>query len=1118
MRDAMDCPGCGQPNPEDAGFCGECGSALALTLACPACGREGEPGQKFCHGCGGRLGESAPAAPARDPSDYTPKHLAEKILHSKSALEGERKQVTVLFADIKGSLDLAEQIDPEEWHRILNRFFEILAEGVHRFEGTINQYTGDGIMALFGAPIAHEDHAQRACYAALHLRDELRAYGDKLRRRGLAFSVRMGLNSGEVVVGKIGDDLRMDYTAQGQTVGLAARVQQLAEAGGACLTQHTARLVEGYFQLRDLGPVEIRGLGEPVGLHELEAMGALRTRFDVSRARGLSHFVGRSEEMATLDAALEHAVGGRGQVVGVVADAGTGKSRLCFEFSERCRARGVSVNVAHAVSHGKSIPLLPVLHLLRETFGISERESEQTARDKIAGRMLLLDEGLRDVLPLMFEFLGVPDPERPAPPQDPEIRQKQLFEVLARLTQARSRREPAVFLFEDLHWLDAASEDFLANLVESVPSTRTLLLVNFRPEYQAPWVHRSYYQQLPLVPLGDEAVDELLGHLLGRDPSLAGLTELVRERTGGNPFFVEEVVHALVESGGLEGSRGAYRLVEPVHELALPETVESLLAARIDRLPEREKQLLQSASVLGKTFARAVLERVADLPDVELEEALRALLSAEFLYEESLYPSIEYSFRHPLTQEVAAHSQLKERRARVHAGAARAVEALHPDRADAQAALIAHHWDEAGETLPAARWHGRAAEWAGANHVTEAMRHWRRVIDLVGLEPDSQELTELGVEARSRFLSLVGRTDSVEDQSPFIEEGRILADRSHDPSVRARYLFGVGTYSLFSGSIARARELLAEAIRLAGELDDRDLDLAGRYYQLVTCVFSGSQEQAIALCDEFVERSEGGSQRAQGMIGLDPVAVHAFRALFQARIGRGAEAAVAMARALENARQIDDPYALQISESMAAWLAGLLGDAPRCHSHAQRAVEIAERVGVASVLGVGYRSLAEALLAVGRPQEAAAALEQVFERGAGHARVSALPLRAATLLELGRPEEALESAESAIAETSREGVDVFCAETHVVRARAILRVKGVAAAEEVEAALARAEELIEAIEFRMLTPHVHLVRADLARARGDETGREREVREARRLFTEMGAHGHAERLAQELDT
>src|SRR2546426_448856 len=648
---------CGHLNPPGAKFCTECAAPLARR--CAACGAEPPPTAKFCPECAAPMA-AKPQAAAPDPRAYTPKHLAEKILTSRAALEGERKQVTVLFADVKGSMELAEQLDPEDWHRIMDRLFHLLADGVHRFEGTVNQYTGDGIMALFGAPIAHEDHAQRACWAALHLGDELRRYAQALKReQGIGFSVRVGLNSGEVVVGKIGDDLRMDYTAQGRTVGLAARMEQLASPDTVYLTEYTAALVAGYFDLEDLGRFQVKGVRGPIGVYHLRGVGRLRTRLEATRASGFSRFVGRADEMAAVEAALDRAVAGQGQVVGVVAEAGTGKSRLCFEFAERCRARGIPVYETHAVAHGKAVPLLPVLELWRRYFGITEQDGAQTARDKIAGRMVLLDPQLADALPLMFDYLGVPDPERPAPRVEPEARQRQLADLMRQLGRARSEREPVVFLMEDLHWLDAASEQFVESLVDVVPGGRTLLLVNFRPEYHAAWMQKSWYQQLPLLPLGPEAIEQLLADLLGADPSLRGLAALIRERTRGNPFFIEEVVQSLVDQGVLVRAGPAPVLTRPVTDIQIPPTVQAVLAARIDRLGEREKRVLQTAAVVGKTFTESILQRVlgaageAPLPAADAAAALRALTQGEFLYEQALYPEAEYAFKHPLTQEVA---------------------------------------------------------------------------------------------------------------------------------------------------------------------------------------------------------------------------------------------------------------------------------------------------------------------------------------------------------------------------------------------------------------------------------------------------------------------------------
>ncbi len=659
------------------------------------------------------------------PRAYTPKHLADKILQSKSALEGERKQVTVLFADVKGSMELAEQLDPEEWHTILDRFFQILTEGVHRFEGTVNQYTGDGIMALFGAPIAHEDHAQRACYAALHLRDRLRAYADELRLDpGVNFSFRLGLNSGEVIVGKIGDDLRMDYTAQGHTVGLAQRMEQLAPADGIALSQHTQKHVDGYFAARSLGPLQVKGSRQPVGVFVLEGVGSHRTRLDTSRARGLSRFVGRRSEMEALGLALARSLEGTGRVAAVIGEAGVGKSRLCAEFVESCRARGLVVYEAHCPAHGKTIPYLPLLELLRNLFGITDQDGPREARPKIAGELALLDDAFADDRALVLDFLGVGDPKAPPLQLEPAVRQRRLFTFLRRLIQLRTEAEPIVLLVDDLHWIDPGSDLFLAQIVEAVSATRTLLLVNFRPEYQADWTRKSWVLQLPMAPLGAEALADLVRDWVGSSPSVAGLPALVGARSGGNPFFAEEIVLSLLDTGRLVGVRGAYELATAIDALQVPATVQSLLAARIDRLGAREKLLLYTAAVIGKEFLRPLLEAVIEIRGDDLETALTALLATELVRERALYPVAEYAFKHPLTHEVALGAQLVSARRARHASVAEAIAAAHAERLDEHAGLLAHHWTEAGDALRAATWHVRAARWVRASDLAASRRHW----------------------------------------------------------------------------------------------------------------------------------------------------------------------------------------------------------------------------------------------------------------------------------------------------------------------------------------------------------------------------------------------------------
>ena len=703
----MRCPHCRHENREDARFCGECGTSLH-SMACRRCGTLNPARQKFCDSCGAALATSAgAAATARDARAYTPRHLVEKILTTRSALEGERKHVSVLFADVVDSMRLAEGLDAEEWHRILDRVFEILTRSVHRFEGTINQFTGDGVMALFGAPVAHEDHARRACHAAISAMEELRAYASTLRTHGLELSVRMGLNSGEVVVGKIGDDLRMDYTAQGHCVGLAARMEQLAGPGTVLLTEHTARLVEGFFALADLGPRAMKGVSAPVRVFQLRDIGPFRTRLDTSGFRGLSRLVGREAELAWLESILSRSMESIGQVVGVVGDAGVGKSRLCLEFSQRCRARGVAVYEVHCPAHGATVPWLAIRELLQSYFALDQGEGLEDIRRSVAHQLRTLDAGFEDAIPLVLEVLGVGDAA--APDDSPQSVATRLAAFMRRFVRLRSANEPAVLLLDDAHWIDRASDELVREVGASVRDTRTLLLANFRPEYRPAWIGGSHYQQLALSPLGEGASRELVQDLLGSDGSLDEVSDLIRERTGGNPFFTEEVVHALAASGSLIGERGAYRLTAPVDTLALPETVQSLLAARIDRLGEQAKHLLQAAAVIGKQFDEPLLGAVSGLDGHDLGAALGALQDGEFVRLVAASPRPEYAFKHPLMRDVAYRSQLAERRARLHAAVATALEKLRADRLGEHASLIAHHWEASGVRLEAARWKRRAA-------------------------------------------------------------------------------------------------------------------------------------------------------------------------------------------------------------------------------------------------------------------------------------------------------------------------------------------------------------------------------------------------------------------------
>ena len=933
--------------------------------------------------------------------------------------EAERKQVTVLFADVSGSMDLAEQQDPEEWRKIMQRFYSLLAGAVAKFEGTVDKFTGDGIMAVFGAPVAHEDHAQRACYAALRMLDETAEYAAELRRGlGLNFSARIGINSGEVVAGEIGTG-GGEYTAIGHTVGLAQRMESLAEPGRAYLTEHTAALVEGFLALDDLGEFEIKGSSQPIRVSRLEGVGTARSRLDLARDRGFTRFVGRREEMAELQRALARAADGDGGAVGIVAEPGVGKSRLCHEFAEHCRREGFEVFEAQAQAHSSSSPYLPVLQMLRSFFAIGDAERDQQAREKIAGRTLLLDPELVDELPLLFEFLGVPDADRPLPQLSAEARQRALTDLVCGIVNAPKRNQTLVLVVEDLHWIDPGSEAMMATLLETIAATRTLVVVNYRPEYEPGWRGTPTYASLSLAPLEQTDTGELLRHLAGTDPSLDGLDEPIHERTQGNPFFIEELVRELAECGHLEGERGAYRLVRPIDDHGVPVTVQAVLAARIDRLAPEAKQLLQVASVVGKEVSAEALGLTAGLDEDRVDAVLRELLGAGFLYEAELYPRRTLAFRHPLTREVAYGTQLAESRASTHAAAARAMIELEPDRHDELAALIASHLEAGEEVRDAARWSARAAFWAGHRRPADALRLWQDVTRLAEQLDEDEEKAALALSSRLQQLDFSWRLgmDPAEADA-LAAEAKKIADRTGD--LRSLALLKLMT-SARPGISSRASEWVAaaeEAIALADEAGDVDLRIAIRGVGAYAQMCAGDLDAVDAVLDEIFELTGDDIEAGANIVITCPYSWALMaRSIVLKERDRLEEAEAVAGKALHVAATFGDPETESWARGNRATMMAERGMVEAGLAQAQRNCELTDRLGDVFSRAVALTGLGLAQTMAG---EHAAALEsldlaEVTYREAmnagGEQEAWRGTVKTWALLGLGRDEEALAQAE-----------------------------------------------------------------------------------------------------------
>jgi adenylate cyclase len=970
-------------------------------------------------------------------------------------------------------------------------------------------------MAIFGAPIAHEDHTRRACYAALHLCDTLGLYARELRReKGLSFSVRIGLNSGEVVVGGIGPDLHMEYTAVGHTVGLASRMEHLAAPGTAYLTQATADLARGFFDLDDLGVFDVKGVREPVRVYELKGVGAQQTRFDISRARGLSRFVGRREETSVLTDALESVEAGRGQVIGVVGEAGVGKSRLCHEFVERARASGVRVFVTHAQPAGRAFPFQPVLELLRGYFGIGELDGPVAARQKIAGSLLLLGEQFRDSLPLVFDFLGVPDPDLPYPQLDPDARLSRLHSLVKHLISARSDRGPALILIEDLQWLDEGSTSFIGHLVDAVPDTRTFLLLNFRPEYRPDWFARSY-RQLSLGPLDVAEIDELLAVRIGADPSLEALVPWVTRRTNGNPFFIEEIVQSLIGTGALVGQPGAYRLVGRLTQVSIPPTVQAIIAARLDRLGEREKVVLQAAAVIGPEFAQPVLARAIDLAAYELDAALRALIDGEFVVERESYPDPEYGFKHRLTQEVAYGSMLGERRRRMHAAVAQAIADAYPDRLDERSPLLAHHYEQARDNHEAALWHRRAAEWAAHNDTALGLHHWTKVRELVGAYP-LDEAETLALAACLGMLNLGPRHGLTEAQAQALfDEGRTLAEHLGDQRSLARLLLVFARVRGISGDVAGASELSTQAAKIAERVGLRGLRLAVAVNLASWATQFGDLRRSLEVVEDALREVPPNVRVGAEHLGYSPyIWLVMNRGRLLTYMGWTSEADEAFDRSFRLSREHTELEILCWTHQGSVDLAWIRGDVASASAHAHQAVETADRVGTLFARWSSYHALGRAHTLRGAGSEAIEALETALQiMRDKHTGLHLQPLVLASLAEAqivdGDPVTAAETAREALAvarDVSNDSALGVRARTILARAR---RLSGERELRTEEAELRRGLRVLETTGYRSLEPAVRTELAELALLRGAAAEHEREARRAATLLAEMGAESGA---------
>jgi len=1105
----MRCSRCQAENREGLRFCEDCGARLAAT--CPSCGAEVAPGKKFCGSCGTPVAAAQPESRYASPQTYTPKHLAEKILTSKSALEGERKQVTVLFADLKGSMELVADRDPEEARKLLDPVLERMMEAVHRYEGTVNQVMGDGIMALFGAPIAHEDHAVRACYAALDMQAAIRRHAEELRRsQGVPLDIRVGLNSGDVVVRAIGSDLHMDYTAVGQTTHLAARMEQVAHPGTTVLTADTLRLAEGRVEVKLLGPVPVKGLEAPVEVYELTGAGPLRSRLHAAAARGLTRFVGRETELEQLRQALGRAVAGHGQVVTVVGEPGVGKSRLVWEVTHSHRVHGWLVLQAGSVSYGKATSYLPVVELLKSYFAIENRDGPRAVREKMTGKLLTLDRALEGSLPPLLALLDVATDDSQWLALDPLQRRRRTLDVLKRLLLRESQVQPLLVVFEDLHWIDSETQALLDGLVESLPAVRLLLLVNYRPEYQHQWGSRTYYTQLRLDPLPPESAEQLLGALLGPDTGLDPLKRMLIARTEGNPFFLEESVRSLVETRALTGERGAYQLARPLPAIQVPATVQAVIAARIDRLCAADKTLLQTASVVGKDVPLGLLQAIAELAEDELYAAIGRLQAAEFLYEAGIFPEIEYTFKHALTHDVAYGSLLQNRRRALHVRIVETIERIYADRLAEHVDRLAHHAFLGKDWAKAVTYLQQAGAKAFARSVhREAVSCFEDALTALTHLPETRETVEQAIDLRfdlrNALLPLAewGRIEG------YLREAEALARTSNDQRRLGSVLGYMSGLHLNTGGRANDVRAFAQQVEAIGaSLSDVPLQVAGRYYHVWLGALSGDYRGTERLCRTLMDSLPGDLSRERfGLVAYPAVVSRAFLARALAELGVFDEGRDHGQEAVRLAEALDHPFSLIWACLNLGHLEGLRGEFIRATMPLERAVALSREWNIAYLTPIAMAALGHVYAGSGRVREGVSWLQQALtayaSAGIGYLHsMSTVRLGEAYLL-AGRVEEARACGARAVVLARERGERGHEAWAH--------RIVGETASHHdcpdvagAEAHLATSTALASELGMRPLVARCRLSLGKLHGRAGDRRAATEHLTTAMSMFREMG--------------
>jgi class 3 adenylate cyclase/tetratricopeptide (TPR) repeat protein len=957
----MRCPKCQFENREGVKFCEECGAKFELE--CPACKANIPLGRKFCGECGFKLTESSEilSIDYSEPQSYTPKFLAEKILTTRSSIEGERKLVTVLFADVVNYTAMSEKLDPEEVHQIMDSCFKILLDEIHKNEGTINQFTGDGVMAIFGAPVAHEDHAQRACYAALSIRRIIGEYGDQLTQKsGGKFEMRIGLNSGLVVVGSIGDDLRMDYTAIGDTTNMASRMESLAKPGTIVISEHTHRLVKDFFEFGSLGKVEVKGKAEPQKIYELIKASELETRIEAAVSKGLTRFVGRANSMATLMDALEKVKSGAGQVVGLVGEAGVGKSRLLLEMRNKLSQGEYIYLEGRCLHYGGAMTYLPILDILRFYFQIKEEDQEVIIKKKMEEKILDMEEKLKGVLPPFQELLSLKVDDEGFINLEPKQKREKTFEAIRDLLIRLSQERPLILAVEDFQWIDKTSEELLDYLIGWLANTPILLILLYRPEYTHQWGSKSYYTKVGVDQLGSTSSTELVQAILEDGEVAAELKQLILNRAVGNPLFMEEFTHTLLENGSIERKDRAYVLSRKAADIQVPDTIQGIIAARMDRLEDNLKRTMQFASVIGRDFAFSILQAITDMRE-KLKSYLLNLQSMEFIYEKRLFPELEYIFKHALIQEVAYNSLLVKRRSEIHEKIGKAIESLYPDKLEELDEMLAYHYSKSENLQKAYQYLKFSGTKAVRNYSNwEAFRYYKEAIQVLTKMSETMENKKKQIEIILLMAIPMGRLAYPEDSLEILQEGENLSRELGDEKSLAHLLSQKGIYyTVREGDFILGIRYSEDAFKKAEEIGDIDLMAPAGMDLCIAYNFTGEYLKAVdvaAKVIDLLERTKKQSEsfgRAWNVYSI----LHSYYGLSMDQLGNFDEGKALFEKGHRFALETNNLDSLSLLELDHGMAQNIKGDWKSALEHLQNSIRYCEKGQMVVYLGMVWTGL-----------------------------------------------------------------------------------------------------------------------------------------------------------------